>query len=420
MVCDKCQRKLDQERLVTPDVWKKGAGPADSSRGRAVGQNMMLNKKFMAGVRKCGICKQKVSRDVHYCTTCAHQKGICAMCGVRVMDLSFYRGGGDAGDRKRKSADGGDDDDGAGEASAGEAGGAGGGGQPKAAKKSRSDAGSGGSITTAAGGAAGSSSSSSSSSSSHGSGGGGGGGYEGGALFDRIATAMARRAGTGAGRTHIGSETDPHRAKWVAVKDANGRVYYFNRGTQQTKWALGPGETCEDQGASAIIVGAKNPERRNENTAVDTRQGKHHPASTATAATAASGGGAGAAAASTGGVAGASAGAAWVEMKDPLSKRTYYFNKTTKKTLWTRPAELGGGATTTSSQAPPPSGRSAAAAAAAAAAATSSSDGAASKKGDISAGGGGSWKAVPDQASGKTYWYHTVTRQTTWQDPHAS
>ena len=34
--------------------------------------------------------------------------------------------------------------------------------------------------------------------------------------------------------------------------------------------------------------------------------------------------------------------AAWVEMTDPTSNDTYYFNSVTQETSWTRPAALGG------------------------------------------------------------------------------
>ncbi len=41
---------------------------------------------------KCRICKHSVHQvGSHYCQTCAYQKGICAMCGHRIIDTRNFK-----------------------------------------------------------------------------------------------------------------------------------------------------------------------------------------------------------------------------------------------------------------------------------------------------------------------------------------
>ena len=39
---------------------------------------------------KCKICKQSLHQEGIYCQTCAYSQGFCSMCGIRVMDTTFY------------------------------------------------------------------------------------------------------------------------------------------------------------------------------------------------------------------------------------------------------------------------------------------------------------------------------------------
>ncbi|CAM9470958.1 unnamed protein product [Heterosigma akashiwo] len=41
--------------------------------------------------RACRICKQKVAQNAHYCQECAYAKGICAMCGRRILNTKEYK-----------------------------------------------------------------------------------------------------------------------------------------------------------------------------------------------------------------------------------------------------------------------------------------------------------------------------------------
>lgn len=61
----------------------------------------MLSQKRMSGTRynpyeasatKCRICKQQVHQQgAHYCQPCAYKNGICAMCGIKVLDTKNYK-----------------------------------------------------------------------------------------------------------------------------------------------------------------------------------------------------------------------------------------------------------------------------------------------------------------------------------------
>ncbi|XP_002732348.1 cysteine-rich PDZ-binding protein-like [Saccoglossus kowalevskii] len=95
MVCDKCQKKLG--KVITPDPWKSGARNTVESGGRTVNENKLLTSKkarFKPYMRfeKCRICKQSVHQvGSHYCQGCAYKKGICAMCGKKILETKDYK-----------------------------------------------------------------------------------------------------------------------------------------------------------------------------------------------------------------------------------------------------------------------------------------------------------------------------------------
>jgi hypothetical protein len=94
MVCGNCQKKLG--KVITPDPWKSGARNTTESGGRAVNENKALTAKKSrfspyAKFEKCRICKQKVHQSgSYYCQACAYKKGICAMCGKKLLDTKNY------------------------------------------------------------------------------------------------------------------------------------------------------------------------------------------------------------------------------------------------------------------------------------------------------------------------------------------
>jgi len=85
----------------------------------------------------------------------------------------------------------------------------------------------------------------------------------------------------------------------------------------------------------------------------------------------------------------------WTEAKDPKTGKSYFYNKQTKQTTWTRPAEMDGGAAADVPATP---------AAPAAPAATAAPV----------------WVEAKDPNSGKSYWYNKATKETTWKDPNAT
>lgn len=96
MVCEKCQKKLG--KVVTPDPWKSGARNTTEGGGRAVNENKALTMKknrynpYSKSFEKCRICKSSVHQaGSHYCQGCAYKKGICAMCGKKIINTTNYR-----------------------------------------------------------------------------------------------------------------------------------------------------------------------------------------------------------------------------------------------------------------------------------------------------------------------------------------
>ncbi|XP_052602461.1 cysteine-rich PDZ-binding protein isoform X1 [Peromyscus californicus insignis] len=92
-----CEKKLG--RVITPDTWKDGARNTTESGGRKLNENKALTSKKARfdpyGKNKfstCRICKSSVHQPgSHYCQGCAYKKGICAMCGKKVLDTKNYK-----------------------------------------------------------------------------------------------------------------------------------------------------------------------------------------------------------------------------------------------------------------------------------------------------------------------------------------
>lgn len=119
MVCEKCEAKLG--KVITPDPWKSGARNTVESGGRKLNENKAVSGGLKSSrvnqvstvFRPCRfvvytglltklisntspfvprICKQKVHQSgSHYCQACAYKKGICAMCGKKMLDTKNYR-----------------------------------------------------------------------------------------------------------------------------------------------------------------------------------------------------------------------------------------------------------------------------------------------------------------------------------------
>ncbi|KAM6951455.1 cysteine-rich PDZ-binding protein [Aplochiton taeniatus] len=100
MVCEKCEKKLG--KVITPDTWKDGARNTTEGGGRKLNENKALTakkarfdpygKSGKSGFATCRICKSSVHQlGSHYCQGCAYKKGICAMCGKKVLDTKNYK-----------------------------------------------------------------------------------------------------------------------------------------------------------------------------------------------------------------------------------------------------------------------------------------------------------------------------------------
>ncbi|KAH8864673.1 Cysteine-rich PDZ-binding protein [Schistosoma japonicum] len=95
MVCEKCEKKLG--KVITPDPWKAGARNTVSSGGRKLNENKLLSSSknrfspYSNTFPRCRICAQTVHQPgSYYCQQCAFKKGICSMCGVRLINTTQY------------------------------------------------------------------------------------------------------------------------------------------------------------------------------------------------------------------------------------------------------------------------------------------------------------------------------------------
>eukprot|EP01127_Copromyxa_protea_P022610 TRINITY_DN8202_c0_g1_i1.p1 TRINITY_DN8202_c0_g1~~TRINITY_DN8202_c0_g1_i1.p1 ORF type:complete len:108 (-),score=22.93 TRINITY_DN8202_c0_g1_i1:11-298(-) len=88
--------------VVTPEVWKAGSRE-EAAGGRKSGNTLLSQKRERhspyggaggAAIKysPCKICKAKMhTPGAHYCQQCAYKKGICTMCGRKILDVSGYK-----------------------------------------------------------------------------------------------------------------------------------------------------------------------------------------------------------------------------------------------------------------------------------------------------------------------------------------
>merc|ERR1719433_1862153 len=98
MVCEKCEKKGKLGKVIVADPWKSGSRNQTEGGGRKVGENKLLTSKknrfnpYQDNFEKCRICKTKVHQiKAHYCQECAYKKGICAMCGIKILKTKNYK-----------------------------------------------------------------------------------------------------------------------------------------------------------------------------------------------------------------------------------------------------------------------------------------------------------------------------------------
>uniref|UniRef100_A0A914BUX1 Cysteine-rich PDZ-binding protein n=1 Tax=Acrobeloides nanus TaxID=290746 RepID=A0A914BUX1_9BILA len=91
MVCEKCTKKLS--KLATVHIDRNKAGPSK----KVTNENKLLSSKMRFKpdkdeYKKCRICGHRTHHDkAYYCQECAYQKGICAMCGTKVIEVMKYK-----------------------------------------------------------------------------------------------------------------------------------------------------------------------------------------------------------------------------------------------------------------------------------------------------------------------------------------
>jgi cysteine-rich PDZ-binding protein len=95
MVCDSCQTKVT--RVCVPDKWKEGArntivagGKAKPGKTNKLLAAQQVGAQWLPQETKCRLCKSKVQANMFYCNDCAHKKGICTMCGKKVVATEQY------------------------------------------------------------------------------------------------------------------------------------------------------------------------------------------------------------------------------------------------------------------------------------------------------------------------------------------
>jgi len=90
MVCSECEKK--QKKVITPDTWKAGARNTTESGGRIGGENRLLRRgKAQPYQKTCRICKKVLLQPGIYCQQCAYKRGVCSMCGKKILDTKEYR-----------------------------------------------------------------------------------------------------------------------------------------------------------------------------------------------------------------------------------------------------------------------------------------------------------------------------------------
>ena len=97
MVCEKCEKKGKLGKVVAADPWKAGSSNQTGS-GRKTNENKLLSSKktrfnpYVDNFKNCRICKTKTHQvGSNYCQECAYKKGICAMCGTKILKTKNYK-----------------------------------------------------------------------------------------------------------------------------------------------------------------------------------------------------------------------------------------------------------------------------------------------------------------------------------------
>ena len=78
MVCDKCLKKISQLRTEN-EKFKKYFG------------KIQVESSTKYTSKKCLMCGSQTEGSNKYCMLCAHNNGICEMCGEKIFEREFYK-----------------------------------------------------------------------------------------------------------------------------------------------------------------------------------------------------------------------------------------------------------------------------------------------------------------------------------------
>ena len=89
MVCDSCKSKLS--KLAPAQVWKPEHNENQKPRRTSKMKTLKTSARANPYANLCLICKLRTQQNqAKYCSQCAYSEGICAICGVKVLDTSMY------------------------------------------------------------------------------------------------------------------------------------------------------------------------------------------------------------------------------------------------------------------------------------------------------------------------------------------
>ncbi|KAI6178357.1 Cysteine-rich PDZ-binding protein [Aphelenchoides besseyi] len=101
MVCEKCTTKLNKLATIhktTPNA-SASSSSSSSTKKHVTNENKLLTMKNrfkpdkVEPFKKCRICKRMCHHvAAHYCQDCAYQKGICCMCGRKILEENAIKG----------------------------------------------------------------------------------------------------------------------------------------------------------------------------------------------------------------------------------------------------------------------------------------------------------------------------------------
>jgi hypothetical protein len=87
-VTRRIKKTIDKSKKVHS---KQGHVPVSQKAGSSSSSSIATIETESSSVsRKCGICKSTIQQPHHYCHFCSYSKGICSMCGKKILNTTSY------------------------------------------------------------------------------------------------------------------------------------------------------------------------------------------------------------------------------------------------------------------------------------------------------------------------------------------